>query len=151
MSVVVLVLTLAAFLISLGYEFKSYIEIYRYFVMVVSLFSVNLVTMLFINLAAVLKRCFTRINTCLCELIKGMGEGSVGLYRQVSVVKDPQPLIKVNYKCDKSKRKIVHIRLGCDYVFDFVFFSTPFFHSHTCFSYVLLRLYIILTMALLIL
>jgi hypothetical protein len=116
MSVVVSVLTLTAFLISLGYDFKGYIQSYRCFVMTVSIVSVNIVTVLFINLAVLLKRGFTRINTCLCELIQCAGEESVGLYRQVSTVEDPQPISEVNYNCVKPMSRILHIRLGCDFV-----------------------------------
>jgi hypothetical protein len=75
----------------------------------VSLLSVNLITLLFINLAVILKGSFRRINTCLCELVQCAGQESVGLYRQISNVKHPQPLIKVNYKSDTSKTRIEHI------------------------------------------
>jgi len=64
--------------------------------MIVSIFSVTLVAVLFINLAVLLKRCFARINKCLCELIQCAGEESVGLYRQISTVIHPQPLIELN-------------------------------------------------------
>jgi len=37
--------------------------------MAVSDLSIIVVTVLFINWVVLLKRCFTRINTCLCELI----------------------------------------------------------------------------------
>jgi hypothetical protein len=93
--VLVSVLTLAAIPIGMLYEFKGCLEIYRYFVMIVSIFSVTVVAVMFINLAVLLKRCFARINTCLCELIRCAGEESVSLYRQISTVKHPQPLIKL--------------------------------------------------------
>ena len=95
-SVLVTVLTLALFLIGLPYEFKGYLEIYRYFVMIVSIFSVNVVAVMYINLALLVKWCFVRINACLYELIRCAGEESVGLYRQISTVKHPQSLIKLN-------------------------------------------------------
>jgi hypothetical protein len=56
----------------------------------------------------------------LCELIGGAGEESVGLYRQIFSVKQPQPLIAVNYKSDKSKNTIVHVRMCCGFVSDVV-------------------------------
>jgi len=49
------------------------------FSMVVSILSIHLVTVLFINLAVVLKRCFRRVNTCLCELIECAGQESFDL------------------------------------------------------------------------
>ena len=55
-SVLVSVLTLASVLIGLLYEFKSYLEIYRYFVMIVFIFSVNVVAAMFINIAVLVKR-----------------------------------------------------------------------------------------------
>jgi hypothetical protein len=54
------------------------------------------------HLAVLLKRYFTRINTCLCELIECASEESVGHYRQISTVKRPQQLIKVNFISDTS-------------------------------------------------
>jgi hypothetical protein len=92
-SVLVSVLTLAAIPTGMLYEFKGYLEIYRYFVMMVSIFSVTVVAVLFITLAVLLKRCVARIDTCLCELIGCAGEELVGLYRQIPTVKHPQPLI----------------------------------------------------------
>jgi hypothetical protein len=88
--------------------------------MVVSVLSVNLVTVLFINLAAVLKRCFTRINTCLYQLIQCVDEKSVGIYGQIPDVKNSESVIELSYKCDTSKSKLVHIRQGCEFVCDFV-------------------------------
>ena len=55
------------------------------------------------NIVVLLKQCFARINTCLCELIWCAGEESVGNYIQISTVIHPQPLIAVNYNSDKSK------------------------------------------------
>jgi len=97
-SVLVSVLTLAAIPIGMRYEFKGCLEIYRYFNMIVSIFSVTVVAVLFINLAVLLKRCFPRKNTCLCELIKCAGEESVGLYRQISTAKRPQSLIELTLR-----------------------------------------------------
>jgi hypothetical protein len=62
--------------------------------MAVSVLS-NLVTALFINLAVLLKRCFTRKNTCLYELIRCAAEESLGLYRKISTVKRTKTLIAV--------------------------------------------------------
>ena len=73
--------------------------------MVVSVLSINLVTVLFINLAVLEKRSFTRINRCLCELIQCAGEESFGLYRQISTVKHTLLLIEVNHKSDRSSSK----------------------------------------------
>jgi len=56
-------------------------------IMAVLVSSINVVTVLFIDLYVLLKRCYTRKNTCLCELIQCAGEESVGLYRQISTVK----------------------------------------------------------------
>jgi hypothetical protein len=61
-----------------------------------SVLSINGVTLLYMNVVVLLKRCFTRINTCLCELIWCAGEESVGLNRRVSTVIHPQLLIEVN-------------------------------------------------------
>ena len=93
-SVLVSVLTLASTLIGLRYEFKAHLQIYRYFVMIVSIFSVNVAAVMFINLAVLMKVCFARINTCLCELIQCAGQELVGLYRQVPTVKHQQTLIQ---------------------------------------------------------
>ena len=71
--------------------------------MSVSGFPVNVVTMLFINLAVVLELCFANINSCSYELIQCAGEELVGLYRQMSTVKHPQQLIEVNFRSVKSK------------------------------------------------
>jgi len=79
--------------------------------MAVSVLSINVVTVLFISLAVLLKNCFTRENTCLCELIGCACEESVGLYRQISTVKHSQSLIAVNYNSDKSNSTIVHVRM----------------------------------------
>ena len=75
--------TLSAFLIFFRFEMKNYPQFCFCVIMSISVVSINLVTVLFINLAVLLKRCFTRINTCLCELIGCAGEESVGLYIQI--------------------------------------------------------------------
>ena len=77
-SVLVSVLTVASVLFGQPFEFKDYLEIYRFFVMIVSIFSVNVVAVKFINLTVLLNRCFARINTGLCEVIQCAGEESVG-------------------------------------------------------------------------
>jgi hypothetical protein len=55
-------------------------------------------------------------NTCLCELIRCAGEESFSLYRQISTVKHPQPLIEVYHNSDKSNSTNVHVRKICDCV-----------------------------------
>ena len=74
-----------------------------------------------------LKRCFTGINTCLCELIQCAGEESVGLYRQISTVKHPQQLIAVNYNCVRSNDRIMREGMCFCFVCDaVVFFNSEF-------------------------
>jgi hypothetical protein len=94
--VLVSVLTLAAILIGMRYEFKGCLDMYRYFFMIVSIFSVTVVAVVLINLTVLLKRCFARINTCLCELIQCAGEESVSPYKQIPTAKFPQPFIELN-------------------------------------------------------
>jgi hypothetical protein len=131
-SVLVSVITLASILIGLRYEFKGYIEIYRYFFMIVSVFSVNVVGVMLINLAVLLKGCFVRINTCLCELIECTGEESVALYRQIPTVKHPQPLIELNtFVIDQRKSSTERLWLGCDFVCHFVEILNSDFSVHT--------------------
>jgi len=122
---------LRSVLMSLSYEFKDIVTTCRFFSMVVSILSVNVVTLLFINLAFVLKGCFTRINTRLCELVQCAGQNSVGLYRQISTVIHPQPLIEVNNKCDRPENRIEHIRRGCDFLCDFVDLFNSVYSAHT--------------------
>jgi len=97
----------------------------------VSDLTINVVTVLFISIAVLLKRCYTRKNTCLCELIQCAGEESVGLYRQICTVKHPQPLIAVNHNSDKSNSTIVHVRKCCCFVcyVDDLFNSAFSFHT----------------------
>jgi hypothetical protein len=95
------------------------------------LLSVNLITLLFINLAVIVKGCFRRINTRLCELIQCAGQESVGLYRQISTVKHTQPLIAVNNKSGRPKIRIEHIRRGCDFLCDFVDLLNSVYSAHT--------------------
>ena len=140
-SVLVTLHAFIGFLAALVLEFKDYMTVYMYLMMTVSVLSVNIVTVLFINLAVLLKRSFTRINTCLCELIQCAGEDSVGLYRQVSTVEDPQPLIEVTYNCDKSKSRMVHIRLGCEFLSDFVDLFNSVYSLHTL---VLVAFYVVI-------
>jgi hypothetical protein len=75
---------------------KNYPQFCLCVIMVVSVLSVNLITVLFISLAVLLKRCLTRIDTCLCELIWCAGEDSLGLYIQISTVKYLQSLIEAS-------------------------------------------------------
>jgi hypothetical protein len=65
--------------------------------MIVTIFSVNVVAVMFINSAMIMKRYFARINTCLCELIQCAGEESVGLYRRIYTVEHTQPLIEFTH------------------------------------------------------
>jgi hypothetical protein len=103
--------------------------------------SVNLITLLFINLAVVLKGCFRRINTCLCELIQCAGKESVGLYSQISSVKHTQPLIKVSNKSGRPNISIEHIRRGCDFLCDFVDLLNSVYSAHTL---ILLTFYVVI-------
>ena len=113
---------------------KYFPHFYVCIIMTVSVLSINVLTSLFINCAVLLKRCFTGINTCLCERIGCAGEESVGLYRQISTVERPQPLIAVNYNCVRSKDRIVPETMcfcfGCDAVDLF----NSVFNSYACFS-----------------
>jgi len=65
--------TLNAFLIFSKFEMKNYLLFCLYINMAISVLSIDVVTVLFINLVVLLKRCFTRKNTCLCELIRCAG------------------------------------------------------------------------------
>jgi hypothetical protein len=60
-----------------------------------------------------------------------MCEKPVAICRQMSIVKASQPLIDFNYISDKSKSRILHIRLGCDFVCDFVDHFNSVFSVHT--------------------
>jgi len=84
---------LSAFVIIRAFEAKIYLRLFYFFVMFLSALSINIITVFFLNLAMLLKRCFMSINTCLCELIEREGEESVRLYRQKSHVKHPGQLI----------------------------------------------------------
>jgi hypothetical protein len=118
-------------LIGPSYEFKDIVTSCRFFSMGVSDLSINVVTLLFINLAALLKGFFTRINKCLCELVHCADQESVGLCRQISTVIHPQPLIEVSNKCDRPKNRIQHIRRGCDFLCDFVDLFNSVYSTHT--------------------
>jgi len=83
------------------------------------------------HLAVLLKRCFARINTCLCELIECAGEESVCHYRQISTVKHPQQLIEVNFKSVKSNCTMVHVRWGSEFVCDAVDLYNAMFSVQT--------------------
>jgi hypothetical protein len=129
--VLVTLYALRCVLMAMSYEFKDTVTACRFFSMAVSVLSVNVVTLLFINLAVVLKGCFTRINTSLCELVQCSGQDSAGLYRQISTVVNPQPLIAVNNKSDRPKIRIEHIRQGCDFLCDFVDLFNSVYSAHT--------------------
>jgi len=99
--------------------------------MAVSVLSVNVVCVLFTNLAVLLKRCFTRIKRGLCEQIGCAGEESVVLHRQICTVKHPQLLIAVNSKYVKSNSTKVHVRMCRSFVFDAVDLFKPQVSNHT--------------------
>ena len=130
-SVLVPLHTLSAFQICFRFEKINYPQFCLCVIMAVSVLSINVVTVLFISLAVLLKNCFTRENTCLCELIGCACEESVGLYRQISTVKHSQSLIAVNYNSDKSNSTIVHVRMWCDFVCDAVDLFNSMFSIHT--------------------
>jgi len=129
--VLVTIYALCAILMALSFQSINFVTALRFFSMVVSILSIHLVTVLFINLAVVLKRYFRRINTCLCELIECAGQESVGLSRQISSVKQPQRLIEVNYKSDRPNIRIQHIWRGCDFLCDFFDLLNSVFSVHT--------------------
>ena len=110
------ILALGCILITRSFQSMDLVTACGFFSMTLSVLPVNLVTLLFINLAVVLKGCFTRINTCLCELVLCAGEESVGLYRQISTVRHRQPVIEVCNKSVRPKIRIEHIRRGCDFL-----------------------------------
>ena len=83
-SVLVPLHTSSAFLIFSKFEMKHCPQLCLCVIMAISFLSINVLTVLFINWAVLLEGCFTRINTCLCELIWCAGEELVGLYRQIS-------------------------------------------------------------------
>ena len=63
--------------------------------------------------------------------IQCAGEETVGLYRQISTVKHPPPVIAVHYNSDKPSSTIVHVRMICDFVCDAADLSTSAFSVHT--------------------
>jgi hypothetical protein len=129
--VLVTIYAVCSILIALSFQSIGFVTVCRFFSMTASTLSVSLVTLLFINLAAVLKGCFTKINKCLCELVQCAGQESVGLCRQISTVIHPKPLIEVNNKCDRPKIRIEHIRRGCDFFCDFVDLLNSVYSAHT--------------------
>jgi len=129
--VLVTILGLLFIILALSFQSIDFGTACGFFNMTVSVLSVNLVCLLFINLAVILKGCFTRINTCLGELVQCAGEESVGLYRQISTVKHTLPLIEVNNKSDRPKIRIEHIRRGCDLLCDFVDLLNSVYSAHT--------------------
>ena len=122
---------LCTVLLVLSFPSINFLSVSRFFSPAVSILSIHLVTVLFINLAVVLKRCFRRINTCLCELIQCTGEEIFGLSRQISSVIHPQLLVEVNYKSDRPRIRIEHIRRGRDFLCDFVDLLNSVFSVHT--------------------
>jgi len=83
------------------------------------------------NIIVLLKQCFARINTCLCELIWCSGEESFGLYRRLSTVIHQQPLIEVYYISDKWKRPKLHLKMISNFVCDAVDLFISMFSFHT--------------------
>ena len=130
-SVLLTVHALSAFVIILTFEVKTYLRLFYIFVLVLSVLSINLVTVFFINLAELLKRCFASINAGLCDLIEHEGEESVGLYRQISNTGHPQQLIEINYISARLKSTILHMRLDCDLLCDAVDRFNYVFSVHT--------------------
>ena len=118
--VVVTIHAVCYIILTLSFQSIDFGTACGFFSMTVSILSVNLVCLLFINLTVLLKGCFTRRNTCLGELVQCAGEESVGLYRQIFTLKHPLPLIEVNNKSNRPKNRIQNIRRGCDFLCDFV-------------------------------
>jgi hypothetical protein len=123
--------TIRSVIIALAFEFKGFSTVSLFFSKTVAVLSLNLIIVLFINLAVVLNECFTRINTCLFDLIQCAGEESVGIYRQIATVKHPQQSIKVNYNSDRPKCRLEHIWQGCDFLCDFVDLFNSGCSAHT--------------------
>ena len=106
-------------------KLSALLSLYHY---ALSVLSVNVITVLYINWTVLLKRCFIRINPCLYELIWCAGEESVCLYTHIATVIHPQPLIAVSYKSDKSHSTTVHVRMCFGFLFVMLLiFSTPCF------------------------
>jgi hypothetical protein len=129
--VLVTIHAVCSILMVLSFQSIGFVRVCRFFNTTVSALSVNLVTLLFINLAAVLREGFTKINTCLCELVQCAGQESVGLYRQISTVIHPQPLIVINNKSDRPKCRMEHITQGCKFLSDFVDLLNSVYSAHT--------------------
>jgi len=64
-------------------------------------------------------------------MIQCAGEESFSLYRQMSTVKHPRPIIEVNHNSDKSNSTVVHVRIICDCVCDAVDLFNSVFSIHT--------------------
>jgi hypothetical protein len=129
--VVVMLYTVIYTLLTVRFGLIDFTTVVRVFSMTVSVLSVNVVTVLFLNLAVLLKQCFTRINTCLCELIQCAGEETVGIYRQTVTVKHQQQLIAVNYNSDRPKFRLEHIMRSFDFLCDFVDLFNSVYSAHT--------------------
>jgi hypothetical protein len=129
--VVVTVYALISILVALRIEFTDVTKVCPVVSMTVSVLSVNVVAVLFLNLAVLLKQCFTRINMCLCELIQCAGEKTVGIYRQTVTVEHQQQSIAVNYNSDRLKSRFERISRGCDFLCDFVDLFNSVYSAHT--------------------
>jgi len=129
--VLVTIHALCTIWLALTVQSIDFVRVCIFFSMTVSILSINLVSLLFINLAVLLKRFSTKINACLCELIQCAGQESFGVHRQTSTVKHPQRLIAVSDKSDRPHIRIEHIRRGCDFLCDFVDLLNSVFSAHT--------------------
>jgi hypothetical protein len=133
--------TTRSVLIALAFEFKGFSTVSLYFSMTVAVLSLNLLIVLFINFSVVLNKCFTRINSCLLDLIQCEGEESVGIYRQAVTVTHQQQLIEVNFNSDRPKCRLEHVRRGCDFLCDSVDLFNSVYSAHTL---VLVTFYVVM-------
>ena len=129
--IVVTIHALCTICLALTFQSIEFLTACRFFIIAVSILSVILVSLLFINLAVVLKGYSRMINTCLCDLIQCAGQESVGLYRQIPTVIHPQRFITVSNKSDRPKIRMQHIRRGCDFLCDFVDLLNSVYSAHT--------------------
>jgi hypothetical protein len=84
----------------------------------------------FVKLAVLVKRCFTRIKTCLCQFIQCAAVESVDLYRQIYTVKHPQPLIAVNHNPFESNSTILDVRMCSGFIYDTLGLFNSVFSVH---------------------
>jgi hypothetical protein len=129
--VVVMLYIVTYILLTVRFGLIGFTTVGPIFGMTVSALSVNVVPVLFINLAVILKQCFTKINGYLCELIQCAGEETVGIYRQTVTVKHQQQLVAVNYNSDRPKRRLDGIRQSFYFLCDFVDNFNSVFSAHT--------------------